>query len=275
MQPSVMANGAQSILAPAGSQSPKLLDRLRQALLQHRYQPQAVERFVQWNRDLIVFHQLRHPETFSAEDVQRFLLAVAARHGNQGEAAHAVAFLFREVLRRQLPLPVVGRWRGGQAADEPAKPPRLLDRVREVLRVRGYARRTEECYVQWIVRYIRFHDTRHPLELGGGHIERFLTDLAVRGEVSASTQTQALHALLFLYQQVLEVELPLIRAVRSKRPRRLPVVMSRGEVRRVLEAIDGFDGLYALMARLLNYRAIRARGVSGGITRTRTLCSAP
>jgi site-specific recombinase XerD len=75
--------------------------------------------------------------------------------------------------------------------------------------------------------------------------------LAVRGHVSISTQSQALHALLFLYQKVLDVELPLIRAIKSERPRRLPVVMARAEVRRVLQAIEGYGGLHQLMARLM------------------------
>jgi integrase len=98
--------------------------------------------------------------------------------------------------------------------------------------------------VQWSRRFILFHHKRHPLELGGGHVEEFLTDLAVREHVSISTQNQALMALLFLYQQVLSVELPLIKATRSQRPRRLPVVLSKGEVRRVLAAVDGYEGLY-------------------------------
>jgi integron integrase len=87
--------------------------------------------------------------------------------------------------------------------------------------------------------------------MGGREVEEFLTHLAVEGHVSISTQNQALHALLFLYQQVLEVELPLIRAIKSQRPRRLPVVMTRAEVRQVLEAIEGCGGLYPLMARLM------------------------
>src|SRR5882724_4947563 len=91
-------------------------------------------------------------------------------------------------------------------ADSPK--PRLLDRVRAALRARHYSRRTEEAYVAWIRRYIFFHAKRHPAEMGAPEVTRFLTSLAVEGQVAASTQNQALGALLFLYRQVLEVDLP-------------------------------------------------------------------
>jgi integron integrase len=119
-----------------------------------------------------------------------------------------------------------------------------------VLRLRHYSLRTEECYVNWIKRFILFHDKRHPTEMGAAEIEAFHTHLAVHGHVSASTQNQAFHALLFLYQQVLEIELPRIDAVRARRPERLPVVMSRSEVRRVLDRVVGASGLFQLQARL-------------------------
>jgi hypothetical protein len=99
--------------------------------------------------------------------------------------------------------------------------PRLLDRVREALRVRHYSPRTEEAYVAWIRRYIFFHGKRHPAELGGPDVTRFLSALAVEGHVAASTQNQALSALLFLYRDVLGMELPwLDDIVRAKRPER-------------------------------------------------------
>jgi hypothetical protein len=121
-------------------------------------------------------------------------------------ARTALDFLYREVLRLdlgELPCP---------------RPPRLLDQVRQVLRVRHYALRTEECYVQWIKRFILFHGTRHPRELGAAEVEPFLTDLAVNGRVTASTQNQALNALVFLYAQVLEIDLGRFDAVRARRP---------------------------------------------------------
>jgi len=102
----------------------------------------------------------------------------------------------------------------------------LLDRVRQALRVRHYSLRTEEAYVAWIRRYIYFHHIRHPQEMGAAEINAFLTDLAVNGQVAASTQNQAFSALLFLYRTVLEVDPGQIAGViRAQRPRRLPVVV--------------------------------------------------
>ena len=118
--------------------------------------------------------------------------------------------------------------------------PRLLDQVRDALRVRHYSIRTEEAYIQWIKRYILFHHKTHPRELAEADISAFLTDLAVNKNVSASTQNQALSALLFLYQQVLGIKLVwLDDVVRAKRPKRLPVVLSRDEVQRVLKLGQG------------------------------------
>jgi integron integrase len=139
----------------------------------------------------------------------------------------------------------------------PVKPPRLLDQMREVLRVQHYALRTEECYVQWVQRFILFHNKRHPLEMGGREIEEFLTRLAVEGNVAASTQMQAFNALVFLYKRVLQVEVSGLDAVRATRSRRLPVVLSRAEARQVLMAIEGCHGLYPLMTRLLYGAGLR------------------
>ena len=126
--------------------------------------------------------------------------------------------------------------------------PRLLDRVREALRVRHYSRRTEEVYVAWIRRYIFFHGKRHPAELSGPDVTRFLNALVVERRVAASTQNQALSALLFLYRDVLGVELPwLDDIVRAKRPERLPVVLSRDEVRALIQRLDGPPRLMAYL----------------------------
>ena len=106
-----------------------------------------------------------------------------------------------------------------EAGSAGAPKPRLLDRVREALRTRHYSRRTEKAYVHWLKRYIFFHGKRHPAEMGAPEVTAFLTSLAVHGKVAASTQNQALSALLFLYREVLEVELPwLDDVVRAKRP---------------------------------------------------------
>lgn len=116
-----------------------------------------------------------------------------------------------------------------------APKPRLPDRVREAIRVRHYSRRTEKAYVHWIKRYIFFHDTRHPAEMGAPEVTRFLTALAVRWKVAASTPNQALSALLFLYRHVLRLDLPgLDEVVHARRPAFLPVVLTRDEVRAVL-----------------------------------------
>lgn len=127
--------------------------------------------------------------------------------------------------------------------------PKLLDQLRDRIRVKHYSIRTETQYVQWVRRFILFHDKRHPRDLGAADVEAFLTHLAVGGNVAAATQNQALSALLFLYREVLGIELPwLDNVTRAKRPRRLPVVLTREEVRAVLEQMDG---VYGLLARML------------------------
>jgi site-specific recombinase XerD len=138
-------------------------------------------------------------------------------------------------------------------AQPPAPPPpRLLDRVRAALRIRHCSLRTEKAYVGWIRRYILFHGKRHPADMGAAEITRFLSDLAIQRNVAASTQNQALSALLFLYREVLEQELPwLDDIVRAKNPERIPAVLTREEVQAV---IDGLDGPTRLLALLL-YRA--------------------
>jgi len=133
--------------------------------------------------------------------------------------------------------------------------PRLYDRVIEVLRHHHYSRRTEEAYVGWIRRFVQFHPGRHPRDMGSPELTAFLSHLAGRGHVAASTQNQALSALLFLYQKVLEVELPWLNdVVRAKRPKRLPVVLTRHEVQRVLAELHG---VYALIGQLLYGSGLR------------------
>ena len=146
-------------------------------------------------------------------------------------------------------------------------PPRLLDRVRAGVRARHFSRRTEQAYVGWIRRYILFHEKRHPAEMGGPEVSKFLSALAVEGDVAASTQNQALSALLFLYRVVLEQDLPwLDDIVRAKRPARLPAVLSREEVRAVIRHIDGPPRLMALLLygaglRLLECARLRVKDV--------------
>jgi integron integrase len=136
-----------------------------------------------------------------------------------------------------------------------ANAPRLLDQVRAVLRRKHYSLRTEEAYVGWIKRFVLFHAKRHPRDLGLPEVEAFLTNLAMEQHVAASTQNQALSALLFLYAEVLQqpLEGP-IHSVRAKQPERLPTVLTRDEVARVLDALSG---VHQLMAKLLYGSGLR------------------
>jgi len=124
--------------------------------------------------------------------------------------------------------------------------PRLLDQVRDRIRLKHYSYKTEQQYVGWIRRYILFHGKQHPATLGGREVEAFLSHLATDREVAAATQNQALAALLFLYKQVLGIDLPWLNdVVRAKKPQRLPTVLSREEVRSILANLDGVPWLVA------------------------------
>ncbi len=131
---------------------------------------------------------------------------------------------------------------------------RLLDQVRDTLRTLHYSYRTEEAYVDWIRRFILFHDKRHPAEMGAPEIQAFLTHLATERHVSASTQNQALSALPFLYQRVLHKEIEPIILSRAKRPKRLPTVLTREQV---LRSLDQMSGVHKLMAQLLYGSGLR------------------
>lgn len=126
--------------------------------------------------------------------------------------------------------------------------PRLLDRLRDRIRLKHYSIRTEHAYADWVRRFILFHGKRHPSELGVQEVEAFLTHLAVERRVSASTQNQAKSALLFLYKDVLDAELPWLKNVTgAKSPQRLPVVLNRNEVDALLAGMTGTSGLIARM----------------------------
>ena len=153
------------------------------------------------------------------------------------------------------------------AAAPGAPPPKLLERLRIHLRTRHYSIRTEEAYVDWARRFILFHDKRHPQDMGAAEVEAFLSHLAVDRQVSASTQNQAKAALLYLYKQVLQVDLPwLDEVVQAKRPRRLPVVLTPSEVRELLLHVQGTAGLivqlmYGTGLRLLEALRLRVKDV--------------
>jgi len=148
-----------------------------------------------------------------------------------------------------------------------SRKPRLLDQVRDRCRVKHYSIRTERAYVDWIRRFILFHGKRHPREMGTPELEAFLTHLAVERNVSPSTQNQALAALLFLYREVLHIELPWLDGVtRARKPPRLPVVLSEGEVAVLLAQLEGTPWLMASLLygsglRLMEALRLRVKDV--------------
>jgi hypothetical protein len=159
------------------------------------------------------------------------------------EARAALLSLSEVVLRRPLAdlSTAVGRLREPVLGDLRPRPDgegsRLFDPMRHILRVRPSSLSTEECSIHWARRSILFHGKRHPRDLGNSHVTPFLTHLAVQGQVSVSTQRQALNALVFLDKQVLAIDLGSLEHVRATCSARLPVVASRDEVRRVIEAV--------------------------------------
>lgn len=143
---------------------------------------------------------------------------------------------------------------GGLSIDAGVRPtatspkPKLLDRVREAIRTRHYSEKTEKAYVHWIKRYIFFHNKRHPMEMAEAEIGEFLSSLAIERHLSASTQNQALNALLFLHHEVLKKKIGLIDGVvRAKRPQRVPVVLTKAEVKMVIDHMSGVPRLMALL----------------------------
>ena len=232
----------QSVISIPGA-APKLLDQFRDAARTHGHLDAWVVESAEYCRRFILFHGKRHPNEMGLAEIGQFLEQLARTEkdalGALDAARWALEFLYLRVLHRQLgelPLP---------------RPPRLLDQVKQVMRLKHYALRTEECYTQWIRRFIRFHGKRHPRDMRSAELELFLSDLAVRGQVSASTQNQALNAIVFLYRDVLDMELGRLDAVRARRPKRLPVVLAPAEVAQVLALVEGAEGVFALMARLL------------------------
>ena len=189
-------------------QPPRLLDRLKDAARAHFNRPEPAARYADWARRFILFHGTRHPKELGLPEVSRFLDHLAHTEadplGAIEQAREALAFLYARVLfirLGELPFP---------------EPPKLLDRVRRACRLRHFSPRTEVRYVTWAARFIRFHGLRHPNTMGGPEVIRFLTHLAVERHVAASTQNQAFNALLFLYQQVLGIDLPRIDSVRAR-----------------------------------------------------------
>jgi len=161
-------------------------------------------------------------------------------------------------------------WRRDMSGVHPSptrSQPKLLEQVRDAIRARHYSLRTEEAYVRWVKRFILFHDKRHPRDMGLQEVQQFLTHLAVEGHVAASTQSQALSALLFLYQQVLKQDIGWIEeVVRAKQPQRMPVVLTSDEVAAVLRQLAGTPWimatlLYGAGLRLMECVRLRVKDV--------------
>ena len=136
----------------------------------------------------------------------------------------------------------------------PSKDKKLLDQMREALQTQHYSYRTEQTYIDWCRRFIIFHNKRHPRDMGTPEVEAFITHLATRRKVAASTQNQALSALLFLYREVLRQPLETVKAVRARKLKRLPTVLTKSEAMRV---INTMTGIHQLMAKLLYGSGLR------------------
>ena len=137
-----------------------------------------------------------------------------------------------------------------QVSENPTivKKPKLLDQVRDAIRTKHYSMKTEQAYIHWIKKYIFFHNKRHPKEMGEKEINQFITHLAVKERVSASTQNQALCAIVFLYKQVLKIDVgDLGNVTWAKKPAKLPVVFNREEVTRVLNQLSGMNLMMAML----------------------------
>lgn len=158
----------------------------------------------------------------------------------------------------------------GAIAPAAATRPRLLDQVRDAIRTRHYSYRTEEAYVGWIKRFILFHHKRHPAEMGAAEVSAFLSSLATDAHVSASTQNQALAALLFLYREVLAQDFGWLNdVVRAKRTPHLPMVLTREEVKAILGALRGREWLMVMLLygtgmRLVECLSLRVKDVDFG-----------
>lgn len=154
--------------------------------------------------------------------------------------------------------------------DQPKPKPKLLDQVRAAIRAKHYSHRTEEAYTQWIRRFVLFHNKRHPAEMGEYEINQFLTHLAVKENVAASTQNQALCGILFLYREVLNREIGDIGAVTwAKKPKRLPVAFTREEVKAILSHLSGKHWLMASLLygaglRLIECLKLRVKDIEFG-----------
>jgi integron integrase len=239
----------------SSAQPPRLLDQFRDAARSAGHPEPWIEPLASWVTAFIIFHGKQHPRDLDAAAREGFLRQVVQTRKDPlsalESARQALRLLYEAVLHQpvgELPQP---------------RPPRLLDQLRQVLRLGHYSDKTEKCYVQWATRFVHFHHNRHPRDMRAAEVERFLTHLAADGHVSASTQNQALNALVFLYRRVLDIDLGPITALRARRGKRLPVVLGPEEVGRVLARVDGGDGVFRLMAQLLYGAGLRVAECCG------------
>jgi len=247
------------------TQPSPLLERLRLAAIDRGDSAPTADNLVSWARNYILFHNKRHPAQLALPEVTHFLEHVVKTSAEPllalAQSRAALMLLYRGVLGcdlGELPQP---------------RPPRVLDQLRLVLRVRHYSPRTEDCYVHWARRFILFHHMRHPRTMNAVEVEQFLTHLAAVERVSASTQNQALNALLFFYTHVLEIELGRLDTVRARRGQRLPVVLTPEEVSVTLQHVVGADGLFRTMARMLYGCGLRVSECCGLRVRDLNLAS--
>ena len=257
--------------SPSGN-GKKLLERAWDALMAAGFADAVARRYVSWMREYVLFHNKRHPQEMGVPEVRAFLAdsRFSAQAGERVEAGAAIRFLYEVVLERHWPrgaLEGTGESGGNGSGGKPKavylngcqQGVKLLDRVRNALRVGQYALETEKTYVDWIKQYVLFHGTRNPEEMGALEVEQFLTHLAVKRKVAKDTQRQALNALVFLYRTVLGRELGKVMPVRGRHGKRLPVVLTRKEVPGVLQRVEGACGMHKLMAELMYGSGVRVK----------------
>jgi hypothetical protein len=277
-------SGESSGPSNASGQGKKLLERAWDALMAEGFAEGVAQRYRAWMRDYVLSHGKRHPREMGVPEVRVFLAdgrfsGFAATQ--RVEATAAIRFLYEVVLQRRWPRGVLDAPGEGSGAGTGDQPPavylngrqpgvKLLDRVRNALRVGQYALETEKTYVAWIKKYILFHGVRHPEEMGAVEVEQFLTHLAAKRGVAKDTQRQALHALVFLYRTVLGRELGKIMPVRGRHGKRLPVVLTRKEVPRVLQLVEGGCGVHKRRRNCCTGRVCGSRSAAACGSRTST-----
>jgi integron integrase len=295
------------VSATSSPSQPRLLDLVRAVARSHRLSEKTEQSYVDWITRFILFHRTRHPRELGIRHIRAFVYHVRSTEprGNAAyAAATAIRFLYREVLKCQpaetprgntavspppiafvsvapgpaaptAAIPTAFAMSGHRSAAQPlngptrtpSAEPKLLDQVSAKIRALHYSRRTEVAYIHWIRRFILFHNIRHPKEMAEPEVNQFLTHLAVKEHVAASTQNQALAALLFLYRAVLNQPLNAIEGVvRAKRPQRQPIVLTTDEVRGVIARLDGTPRLvcsllYGTGLRLLECLSLRVKDV--------------